>query len=175
MPRGRATDVSKTGQYGKFRESRLGDPYISKKGWPEPTICPICNTVYYKKHWLMSEALLFEIKKMKDVKYHKCPACRKIEDHYAMGILNLTGDFVKEHRDEIINLLRSEERHAMEKNPLERIITISKKNGGLYVETTTDSLALRIGRVLTRAYKGTEEFKWKYGDKSVIIEWGREK
>jgi NMD protein affecting ribosome stability and mRNA decay len=161
--------------YEQTHREGIPDPYIPRKGLKEPTICPSCRAVYHKKRWSLDEGLLFETKKRKGVLYQKCPACRKIEDGYAMGIVNLSGDFVTEHRDEIINLLRSEERHAIEKNPLERLMKIERRGNGLHVETTTDSLALRIGRVLSRAYKGHAKFDWKHGDKSVIVEWGREK
>jgi len=160
--------------YSQTRRQGIPDPYIPRKGMKEPTICPSCRAVYQKKRWTLDEGLYLETKSKKGVRQQKCPACQKIEDGYAMGIVNLHGSFVLEHCDEIINLLRSEERHAIEKNPLERLMKILKKGNGLYVETTTDSLALRIGRVLSRAYKGESEFDWKYGDKHVIVDWKRE-
>ena len=141
----------------------------------EPCICPSCKAVYRKKRWTLDEGLYLDTKKLKGVILHKCPACRKIEDGYAMGRVNLHGSFVVEHSNEIITLLRSEERHAIEKNPLERLMKIERKGNGLYIETTTDSLALRIGRVLSRAYKGHADFEWKYGEKSVIVDWGRDR
>jgi NMD protein affecting ribosome stability and mRNA decay len=169
-PRGREKGVF----YGQVHKEGIPDPYISRKGLKEPTICPSCRAVYHKKRWALDEGLYLETKGKKGVSSKKCPACRKIEDGFAMGIVKLYGDFILEHRDEIINLLRSEERRAIEKNPLERLMKIEKQGKGLYVETTTDSLALRIGKVLSRSYKGETKFDWKYGDKSLIVEWGRE-
>jgi NMD protein affecting ribosome stability and mRNA decay len=174
MPRGRPTDVDKTGQYGKFRERRLRDPYIPVKGWPEPTICPRCEALYAKKRWQFSDKLLLAAKNNRETEYHKCPACHKIEDGYPMGIINLSGPFVAEHREELVSMLKSEERRAMQKNPLERFIKIEKRNGGLYAETTSDALALRVGHLLTRAYKGKHEYHWRSGDKYVEIDWRRE-
>ena len=172
----RAASKGKKGVFYEFspRSEGIADPYISRKGLKEPTICPSCSAVYHKKRWTLDEGLLFEMRKKKEARFQKCPACRKIEDGYAMGIINLYGSFVKEHRNEIINLVRSEERHALEKNPLERLIKIERRENGLYVETTTDGLALRIGKVLARAYKGKAEFDWKYGDKHVLVQWGRQ-
>jgi len=171
-PRGREKGVF----YGQARGGRIPDPYIPRKGWPEPTVCPICGAVYQKKHWSIDEKLLLEIKKKGKVNSNKCPACRKIEDGFAMGVMDLTGDFVTEHVSDIVNTIRSEERRAMEKNPLERIIKLEREKGGsLHVETTTDSLALRIARLLNRAYKGDTKFDFHYGDKSVDIKWHREK
>ncbi len=174
MPRGRATDVDKTGQYGKFRERRLKDPYIPFKGWKEPTVCPICSALYLKKRWQFNDNLLYDLKQKKEIFSHKCPACRKIEDNYPMGIIDISGKFVSEHRDELVNLIRSEERHAKEKNPLERIMKMEKKNGGIHVEVTCESLALRIARILKRAYKGEHEYSLSDGDKYITIVWRRD-
>jgi len=156
------------------RSEGIPDPYISRKGLKEPTVCPSCHAIYHKKRWAFDEVMYLDLKKKKGVNWQKCPADRKIEDGYAMGVVNIYGDFVMEHRDEIISLVRSEERHALEKNPLERLIKIEKRGNGLYVETTTDSLALRIGKVLSRAYKGEHEFDWKYGDKHLLVKWRRQ-
>ncbi|MFH1709873.1 MAG: BCAM0308 family protein [bacterium] len=153
----------------------LRDPYITAKGLPEPSICPACNAVYHRKHWRFNDKLLAEAKKNKDVQYHKCPADRKIEDKYAMGKVSLTGSFVTEHMDELMNVIKSEERRAKENNPLDRLIFVDKRNGGIYAETTSDALAMRIGHHLKEAYKGGEEnFKFRRGDKFVEIDWSRD-
>jgi hypothetical protein len=44
------------------------------------------------------------------VERHKCPACRKEEDHYVMGIVHISGDFFKPRRDEIVSMVRNEEK-----------------------------------------------------------------
>lgn len=161
--------------YEQVRGGRLPDPYIPRKGWSEPTICSVCHAIYRKKRWAFDEALRLKLEKDKETKYIKCPACRKIEERFAMGIVSISGDFVAEHRDDIVNLVKSEERRAMQKNPMERLISVEKKDSGVHVETTTDSLALRIGRVLNRAYKGDVKFNFHYGDKQVEIKWHRDK
>lgn len=153
----------------------LHDPYISKEGYPEPAICPICNAVYHHKHWHFDAKLLEEAKKDKNVKYHKCPADRKIEDHYPMGKVMLSGSFIKEHLDEMINIIKNEERHAKENNPLDRLMLLENRNGSLYAETTSDALAMRIGHHLKNAYKcSDEEFKFRSGDKFVEIDWHKD-
>lgn len=157
------------------RSEGILDPYITGKAMKEPTVCPSCHAIYHKKKWAFDEGKYLELKKQKGLNWQKCPADRKIEDGYPMGIVNIFGDFVLEHRDEIISFVRSEERHALERNPLERLMKIEKRGNGLYVETTTDSLALRIGKGLSRAYKGGFEFDWKYGDKHVLVKWRRQK
>ena len=153
----------------------LRDPYITAKGFPEPNICPVCNAVYHKKHWSFDPELLAGARRDKNAKSIKCPACRKIEDKYAMGKVLLSGSFVAEHMDELMNIIKSEERRAKENNPLDRLILMEKRNGGIYAETTSDALAMRIGHHLKEAYKGgDEDFKFRHGDKFVEIDWHKD-
>lgn len=153
--------------------SKLADPYLSNKGIPEPAICPNCHAVYHKKSWTFDPKALTEAKKDPEAHSVKCPACRKIEDNYPLGVVHLSGDFVFEHKDEIIGLIKNDEKRAMERNPLERIMKIEKKSGELYIETTTDDLALRIGHALCRAYKGSEAVHSRFENKYVIVNWSR--
>jgi hypothetical protein len=50
------------------------------------------------------------------VEQHKCPACRKEEDHYVMGIVYISGDFFNQRRDEIVNMLKNEEEKEVDHN-----------------------------------------------------------
>lgn len=168
--------MGKSGRhYSKMRTGDLHDPYITEKGLHEPTICPVCNAVYHKKHWSFNADLRNEALKNKDTRYQKCPADRKIEDGYAMGKVILSGGFISEHMEELMNVIKSEERRAVENNPMDRLMKLEKKNGGIYVETTSDALAMRIGHHLKESYKGgDEEFKFRSGDKFVEIMWHKE-
>ena len=145
MAKGSSTKGRAVFQNHRRRKEGLPDPYVLKKGLKEPTICPSCHAVYHKKRWYLDEGLYLETKKQKGVSWQKCPADRKIEDGYAMGVVNIIGDFVLNHKDEIINLVRSEERHAMEKNPLENIrnsdsIQYVMLNGRLYDAATMNQV-----------------------------------
>ncbi len=47
-----------------------------------------------------------------------CPACQKINDGFPSGIITLSGEFLKPHKDEILQLIRKEEVRAKKINPL---------------------------------------------------------
>jgi len=162
------------GHYESFREGKITDPYLSAKGMKEPNICPTCLAIYHKKRWAFDPKMLATLKKSKEFSSHKCPACRKIEDKFVMGIVNISGTFAAEHADEILRLVKAEEKRALEKNPLERLISISNKKGLICLETTSDTLALRIGKALKRTYKGKHEYDFRYGDKHVEVDWSRD-
>lgn len=171
MPKG--PQGREKGVFYEQERNRLPDPYISAKAYKEPTLCPTCKLVYVKQRWHKNDAEAKLLSEKKDVFTHKCPACRKIEDNYPMGVVNISGDFVAEHFEDLVNLVKAEERRAAEKNPLERLMKVDKVDGGIKVETTSDALALRIGRLLNKSYKGSTDFKFRYGDKYVIVDWVR--
>jgi hypothetical protein len=84
------------------------------------------------------------------VEQHKCPACRKEEDHYVMGIVYISGDFFNQRRDEIVNMLRNEEKKEVE------------------------SLAVHLGRMLYHSYGGDVEYKFSDEQKLARVFWHRE-
>jgi len=168
--------VSRKGKYYIRRGVRphQQDPYLLRAAYKEPTVCPTCKLIYHNKRWFWNDELLKELEEQ-GAHRQKCPACRKIEDRYPMGILHLSGKFLSEHKEDILRLLTNEEKRAMEKNPLERVIkTDETEDGMISVETTSESLVLRMGRILTRAYAGEVEYKFSDTQKLVRVEWKRE-
>ena len=108
------------------------------------------------------------------VKEVTCPTCRKVKDRYSEGILTLGGDFFKEHRDEVVNLLKKEAERVGKRSVPDRIITMTEETKDrLVVETTTEKLAQHLGRALHKAYKGELHFKWGEMDKLVRVYWSR--
>jgi len=150
------------------------DPYALIRGYKEPTVCPKCGLVFHEKKWVKNQELSSELKFRKDIHYELCPACKKIGEHYPMGVVRLSGVFWKAHRTLIENLIRSEEARGLEKNPLERIMNIKEEVDELVIETTSESLASRIGKVLRRAYKGSLKYEFSKGKKLVRIKWSRD-
>jgi NMD protein affecting ribosome stability and mRNA decay len=149
----------------------LDDPYLTRKSYKEPTLCPRCGLVYRRRRW--QRILDFDPKLA--VEQHKCPACRKEEDHYVMGIVYITGNFFKQRRDQILNMLRNEEAKEVTHNPLDRIIDIMEKDDDVRVETTSENLAVHLGRMLYHSYGGSVEYKFSDDQKLARVYWNREK
>lgn len=150
------------------------DPYIPQTGWSEPTICTGCQAIFTRSRWSIDPRVLATAQKSPKLQKTLCPGCRKVRDHYVMGELHLEGDFLQQHRDEITKCLRSEEQRAREKNPLERVIKVDSENSGLLFETTSDQLALRLGRFLHRTYSGDIQYKFSSDQKQVRVFWKRD-
>lgn len=154
----------------KNPKPHIDDPYLKKLRYSGITICPKCGIVYLDKRWQYRP----RYEPPADVKYRKCPACYKIEDRYVMGLIFLSGDFVSKHHDEITHLIKNQDRIEFKRNPLDRIMAITKVKDGYRVETTTEHLALTIGRALYHAYGGELEYRFSEDQKVVRVYWHRD-
>ena len=153
----------------------LKDPYLREVDYKDPNICPSCKALYHNKRWQFSDSLEHQIRLKGNYEEKMCPACRKIKDNYPMGLVFISGNFIDQHKDEILSTVKSEEKRAIDKNPLERIMDIERENENHYrIETTTDTLAQRIGKILHNSYKGEVEYKFSEGQKVLQVFWSRE-
>ena len=147
-------------------EETVHDPYKERHKPPEPAVCPTCGVVFEhgRWHWKARPASAQE---------HLCPACRRVKDEYPAGYVSLEGDFLREHRDELLHLVRNEEKRAKEEHPLERIIDVRQDGDKTVVTTTELHLARRIGDALHHAYQGTLEIKYSPDEYLVRVYWSR--
>ncbi len=156
---------------------RETDPYIPRKSASAVGICSKCRAIYRNKRWVIDEKE-FAARTRKGareaISWTRCPACRKIEDGFPAGVVTLSGGYLRDHRDDILNLIRNEEKRAMGFNPLERIIRVEDKGDTLEIATTDEKLAQRIGREVGKACRGTVEYKWSEDSKLLRVSWARE-
>ncbi len=147
------------------------DPYLLKDEPEDMTMCTDCNIIYHNKRWRLPEE--DELKRKDRFKKGLCPACQKIRDRFVGGYVTLKGDFLKEHKEEILNLLKNKEEIARHNNPLERIIEIKDLGDTVEITTTTEKFAQRIGRILHKAFHGEVEYKWSDDVKIARVLWRR--
>jgi len=160
----------------KKNVTRETDPYLPKKAAPSLGICPGCRAICRNKRWYLDEReySLLTRKKGPVTVRRRCPACRKIADGFPSGVVTLRGGFVREHREEIRNLVRNEEKRAMSFNPLSRIIEWKEHEDGFELSTTAEKLAQRIGKEVQKACSGTVTYKWSGDSKLLRVNWVRE-
>jgi NMD protein affecting ribosome stability and mRNA decay len=152
---------------------RVEDPYILEEG-QEAAVCHQCHALYQNKRWFFDEKLHRKLVGTDKVREVICPTCRKIRDRYPEGILTLSGEFFKQHKDEIITLLEKEASRVAGRNVQDRIIRMAPEGKDrLVVETTTEKLAQHLGRAVYRAYKGELDFRWSEMNKFVRVYWKR--
>lgn len=150
------------------------DPYLLDLKPEEVAMCSECRAVYVGKRWELESQADDDLAKAERVVETVCPACKKIHDRMPGGIVTLSGRFVAEHKEEIINRLHNENDSAMQINPLERIMDIEEAEGNLVVLTTNEKLAERIGHAAHDAWAGEVEYKWSKGTKLARVNWHRD-
>lgn len=148
------------------------DPYLPKEGPHDMAACKKCHAIYHKKRWSLDEALYKKRGNHKKTLIVLCPACQKIRDKYAEGFVTLKGDYLKEHKRDILNLIKNEEERAMGSNPLQRISEIKDNGKSVNITTTHEKLAQRIGKKIHSAFKGNLEIKWTE-DRVTRVVWER--
>lgn len=151
---------------------RQEDPYLPEAG-QEAASCTQCHALYQGKRWFFDEKLFERLAGTDQVREVVCPTCRKIRDHYPEGILILRGEFLAQHKEEIIGLLKKEAGRVSKRNVQDRIIQMAPDGDQFVVETTTEKLAQHLGRTVYKAYKGDLNFRWSEMDKFVRVYWSR--
>jgi hypothetical protein len=103
-----------------------------------------------------------------------CPACQRIRDHHPAGFLTLSGRFLADHQEELLNLARHEEATEQAEYPLHRIMDIETRPHDILITTTDIHLPRRIGEALHHAYRGDLEVHSVDEDRSLRVHWQRE-
>lgn len=151
-----------------------GDPYLLDLKPDEVAVCKECRSVYAGKRWELPSQAARDLAMASHVKEVLCPACQKIRDRQPGGIVTLSGKFVGEHKEEIVNLIHNENEEAMQINPLERVMDIEESDGGMVILTTNEKMAQKIGRAMHKSWAGDVEYKWSKGTKLARVYWCRE-
>lgn len=148
------------------------DPYLLKEGLHDMAVCKNCHAIYHNKRWSFNEKLYSKKRDHKKTIITLCPACQKIRDRYAEGFVTLKGDYLKEHKQDILNLIKNEEEKAKGLNPLERIVEIKDIGKTVEITTTHEKLAQRIGKKVHKACQGELEIKMTE-DRVTRVVWKR--
>lgn len=142
------------------------DPYQERYKPSGSSYCPTCGVVFSKGRWTWAS-------QPSAAKSHTCPACRRIQDNFPAGYITLKGEYVVENLDMLVGLIRNEEAQAKREHPLERIIQLIARDGGISVTTTDMHLPQRIGAALQAAYHGRLEIQRTPDDYQTRVTWER--
>ena len=133
--------------------------------------CSRCNALYEAGTWAWHTP---ETRLPADVAEVICPACQRIEDKAPAGTLTLSGEFLKAHQREIINLIHNTEALEKAEHAMERLLEVTTLDDSVQVTTTGVHLANRIGHALDSAYKGETKYHYDDDQPYVSIHWQRD-
>jgi hypothetical protein len=153
-------------QHLQLMQEVVHDPYKARGKPSGPTRCAGCGAVYRRGRWAWGGAAEALAKTL-------CPACLRVRQHLPAGYVTLRGEFFRAHSAEILKRVRACERAEASDHPLERIMAIEARNGGVVVTTTDSHLARRIGEALRRAYKGELRLRYSRAENLLRVTWTR--
>jgi len=151
----------------KLIREREHDSYKVRAKLPDPTACPDCGALYRDGRWVWGKAPV-------DAQRTVCPACHRIRDSYPGGHLTLRGAFVRDHRDELLGLVRNVEEREKGQHPLKRIMAVEDVESDVLITTTDPNLARNIGDALHRAYEGDLDYQYTEASNVLRVSWSRD-
>jgi hypothetical protein len=129
-------------------------------------VCSNCGAIFSNGKWTWKELLSTS-------KETICPACKRINDNYPAGFVEIKGSFYSGHEEEISNLIMNTEKLEKKERPLERIMMFKPGKSMATLTTTGIHIARRIGEALSRSYQGNFSFQYLDGEKSIRVFWER--
>jgi hypothetical protein len=140
-------------------------------------MCGGCGAVYVGERWSRAaEARVRTTHAGRPISVRICKPCRRSRSGVPHGFVHVDGQFVRSHRDDIVRLLKTEAANAAEDNPLAQIVAWHD-NGhpdDVLVTTTTEHLAVRLGRALERAFDGRVRYGSSHVNKLAHVWWHRD-
>lgn len=144
----------------------------------EPILCAGCGAVYSHKRWSRSAAARMRLAAASGapIDVRICPGCKRKQSGVPRGFLHVDGEFVRTHRPDIISLLKNEAERAAVDNPVAQILEWrdDARTDDVLVTTTTEHLAIRLGRALERAFDGRVLYGFSHQNKLAHVWWHRD-
>ena len=159
-------DKSQYSRRDRMIQEKRHDTYRERGKWPDPTVCGECGSLFQDGRWSWNRAT-------KEANKVVCPACQRIVDNCPAGYVEIRGGFFKGRREELLNLIRREEKFEKGEHPMERIISIVDEVDHTLVTTTGVHIARRIGKALSRACQGDLSIQYGDDEKSIRVYWSR--
>lgn len=134
--------------------------------------CSRCHAVYHGKRWSYSTPVKMNLSRRVRV---ECPGCRLEREGKVGGIVRLSGEYLLNHKENILSQIRRIAEREQRRHPLARLLKLepSKADKGFSLLTTHRTLAVLIGKELRHANHGTLKIHWSDHD-PLLVEWSRQ-
>ena len=142
-------------------------PARSKSGL---VVCKVCGIYFTGKRWVHSTKAKISKTEEAGTHFTVCPACRMEKDRACEGEVVLRNISPKQ-KQEVLAVIRRCHAIAFARDPLERVLRVEERGKTTRVLTSENQLAVRIGRELKQAFKGTLDIRWSRNDEPVYVVW----
>lgn len=117
--------------------------------------CKTCSAVYFKKSWHHNLRRHNTLSEDTPVHFALCPACVMIYNKKYEGRI-IISHIPEAARENLENLIHAFTHRAYQRDPMDRLIEIKKKNGVFEISTTENQLAVKLAKKIKETYKKVE-------------------
>ncbi len=129
-------------------------------------MCPECGVVLVHGKWQWPTNLLLECERK------ECPACLRTRTKKPAGLLALSGEFVKNHRAELLMVAYKDIENRRLKSPLRRLIQFEQLGERVLFMSFTDNRSpLGVGKAIVKEFKGKLEIHHNRTKEYVRVNW----
>ncbi len=163
-----------------IERERNKENYASRKNLegteaiPGRTICPICHAISDGRLWHLDEQEYQRLRNDPSIRVELCPADERIRRQMFDGEIVLKGDWLRDHKEEVLNFVRNEEKRTRESNPMARLASVQERDDYIYILTTSQALARRIGSGLKSSFKGRLTIQRLPYETFTRVRWARD-
>jgi NMD protein affecting ribosome stability and mRNA decay len=136
-----------------------------------PAVCERCHASLRRDHWVYDARRYAETKALPDVHAMLCPGCLRVERRLYEGEVTVRHRWDVFDKEMVLHLIHNEEARLRAANPTARIALIEDRGDELYILTTTQFLAERIGKALRASCHGTLRLSRLPRERFVRVWW----
>ena len=136
----------------RFPARQYADQPLTPEG---PAVCTRCHASLETDHWQYDPQRYLALRDQPGIHEMLCPGCLRAERRLYEGEVTIRLRRGQLSRDDILHLIHNEEARERFTNPSARIAVMDDREDEIYLLTTTQFLAKRIGKELYKAYRGT--------------------
>jgi hypothetical protein len=138
----------------------------------EPSICDRCGAVFSRRLWRWGRKITGAL--LQRTTWTRCPACVETGEKTGFGRVVIRGAYALAHEDVIRRRMSNIAARAARTQPERRISTIDRHDDVMELITTSQKLAHRIVRELTKLFRGRASYTWS-DDGTLFATWERER
>ena len=153
------------------RSDRSAPAAVRKTQPREPSVCERCGALFARRTWRRDRPRTAAL--LAAATWTVCPACKQVAGGTAFGRVRLVGTFVPPNEAAIRRRIRNVAARAATTQPERRLVSVERGGDGMEVLTTSQKLAHRVVRELTKAFQGRAVYKWS-DDGTLLATWRRD-